>query len=53
MISFISPCNTQQSNTGMLIHLHITVYAAVDVTGYNNPAPAENAAFWCFERDQI
>jgi excisionase family DNA binding protein len=35
MISFNSPSNSQQSNTGVLIHQHITVQAAADVTGYN------------------
>ena len=35
MISFNSPSNSQQSNTGILINQHITVQAAADVTGYN------------------
>ena len=35
MISFNSPNNSQQSNTGVFINQHITVQAASDVTGYN------------------
>jgi hypothetical protein len=33
MISFNSSSNSQQSNTGVLIHQHITVQAAADVKG--------------------
>ena len=35
MISFNSPSNSQQSNTGILITQHITAQAAADATGYN------------------
>jgi excisionase family DNA binding protein len=35
MISFNSSSFSQQSNTGVLIHQHITVQAAADTTGYN------------------
>ena len=35
MISFNTQSISQQSNTGIFIHQHITVQAAADVTGYN------------------
>jgi hypothetical protein len=35
MISFNIPNISPQSDTGILIHGHITVQAAADVTGYN------------------
>ena len=35
MISFNSPYISPQLHTGILIHRHITVQAAADVTGYN------------------
>ena len=35
MISFNPPSNSQQSNTGVLIHQNITVQGTADVTGYN------------------
>ena len=35
MISFNSPSNSQQSNTGIFINRHITVQAAAEATGYN------------------
>ena len=35
MVSFNSPSNSQQSNTGVFIHQHITVQAAAEATGYN------------------
>ena len=35
MISFNTPCISQQSNTGIFINQHITVKAAAEFTGYN------------------
>jgi hypothetical protein len=35
VISYNSPSSSQQSNTGILIHQHITVEAAANATGYN------------------
>ena len=35
MISFNTPSISQQSNTGIFIHQHITVHAAAEATGYN------------------
>ena len=35
MVSFNTPSVSQQSNTGVLIHQHITVQTAANVTGYN------------------
>ncbi len=35
MISFNFPNISPQSHTGILIHRHVTVQAAADVTGYN------------------
>ena len=35
MISFTSPSFSQQSNTGIFIHKHVTVRSAAEVTGYN------------------
>ena len=35
MISFNTPNNSKQSQTGILINHHVTVQAAAEVTGYN------------------
>ena len=35
MFSFNTPSISQQSNTGIFIHQHITVQAAAEATGYN------------------
>ena len=35
MISFNPPSNSQQPNTDVFIHQHITVQAAAEATGYN------------------
>ena len=35
MVSFNSPNISQEPNTGVLIHQHITVQAAAEATGYN------------------